>query len=65
MAGIAVAVVGLTFAFVLPRIAGYRAVWHVVSGLSWLDLAALAGATVLNIVTFASPASSACSSSSG
>jgi uncharacterized protein (TIRG00374 family) len=54
-AAVAVAVVGLTFAFVLPRIAGYRAVWHAVSGLSWLDIAALVGATALNIVTFAPP----------
>jgi uncharacterized membrane protein YbhN (UPF0104 family) len=52
---IAIAVVGLTFAFVLPGIAGYQAVWHVVSGLSWLDIAALVGAAALNVVTFAPP----------
>jgi len=52
---IALAIVGLTFAFVLPRIAGYRDVWHVVTTLSWLSILALVGATVLNIVTFAPP----------
>jgi putative heme transporter len=55
MAAIGVAVIGLTFAFVLPRIAGYRDVWHVVRTLSWLSILALAGATILNIVTFAPP----------
>jgi uncharacterized membrane protein YbhN (UPF0104 family) len=49
------AVVVATFAFVLPRIADYRDVWAVVRELSWPELAALAGATVLNIVTFAPP----------
>jgi uncharacterized protein (TIRG00374 family) len=55
MAAIGVAVIGLTFAFVLPRIAGYRDVWQVVRTLSWLSILALAGATILNIVTFAPP----------
>jgi putative heme transporter len=52
---LAIAVIGLTFAFVLPRIAGYRAVWNVVTTLSVLSVLALAGATILNIVTFAPP----------
>lgn len=52
---IALAVIGLTFAFVLPRIADYGHVWRVVASLSWLSVLALAGATVLNIVTFAPP----------
>jgi putative heme transporter len=54
-AGIALAVIGLTFAFVLPRIADYGNVWRVVASLSWLSILALAGATILNIVTFAPP----------
>ncbi len=52
---VGLAVVGLTFAFVLPRIAGYRDVWEVVQDLSWLSILALVGATLLNILTFAPP----------
>jgi len=54
-AALGLVVVGLTFAFVLPRIAGYRDVWGVVSTLSWLSILALVGATILNVVTFAPP----------
>src|SRR5207249_4315379 len=54
-AGIAVVVIGLTFAFALPRIADYGDVWHVVSTLDTLSILALAGATILNILTFAPP----------
>jgi uncharacterized membrane protein YbhN (UPF0104 family) len=54
-AAIALAVIGLTFAVVLPRIADYRSVWHVVTSLSWLSILALVGATILNVVTFAPP----------
>ncbi len=54
-AALGLALIGLTFAFVLPKIAGYTAVWHVVRTLSWLSILALAGATILNIVTFAPP----------
>ena len=52
---VGLAVVGLTFAFVLPRIADYRDVWDVVRELSWLSILALVGATLLNILTFAPP----------
>jgi uncharacterized protein (TIRG00374 family) len=48
-------IVGLTFAFVLPRIADYRDVWGVLEGLGWQDWLVLAGATVLNLVTFPPP----------
>jgi len=41
--------------FVLPQIANYGEVWSVVSALSWLQIAALVAATVLNLVTFAPP----------
>jgi putative heme transporter len=54
-AGVAIAVVVATFAFILPKIADYRDVWGVVKGLSWKGAALLAGAAVLNLVTFAPP----------
>jgi putative heme transporter len=53
--GVGIAVVVATFAFVLPKIADYRDVWGVVKTLSWKDFAFLAGATALNLVTFAPP----------
>jgi uncharacterized protein (TIRG00374 family) len=53
--GAGIAVVVATFAFVLPRIADYRDVWAVVKTLSWREMAALAAATLLNLVTFAPP----------
>lgn len=53
--GVGIAVLVATFAFVLPRIADYRDVWGVVKALSWQDIALLAGATILNLVTFAPP----------
>lgn len=53
--GLGIAVVAATFAFILPRIADYREVWDVVQRLSWTDVAILAGATLLNLVTFAPP----------
>jgi len=52
---VATAVIAVTFAFVLPRIADYREVWDVVKTLSWTEIAILAGATVLNLATFAPP----------
>lgn len=55
IAVVGIAVVVATFAFVLPRIADYRDVWTVVQGLSWRDVAPLAGATLLNLATFAPP----------
>jgi len=53
--GVAIVVIGLTFAFILPKIADYRSVWDVISTLSWPSILALIGATILNIVTFAPP----------
>ena len=44
-----------TFAYFLPQIADYRDVWGVVKGLSWPWACALAGATILNLLTFAPP----------
>jgi uncharacterized protein (TIRG00374 family) len=54
MAG-GVALVVLTFAYLLPRIADYRDVWEVVQTLSWGWLAVLAAAVVLNLATFPPP----------
>jgi uncharacterized protein (TIRG00374 family) len=51
----AVAVVVAVFVFVLPRIADYRDVWGVIQGLGWQEGLVLAGATALNVVTFAPP----------
>ena len=53
--GLGIAVVVATFVFILPRIADYRDVWDVVKSLSWGDLGLLAGATALNLATFAPP----------
>ena len=53
--GVGVAVIGVVFVFVLPRIADYRDVWAVLKTLDWKDLLALTVATVLNLVTFAPP----------
>ena len=53
--GVAIAVVVATFAIVLPKIADYRDVWGVVEDLTWKDIGLLAGATILNLVTFAPP----------
>jgi len=53
--GVGIAVVVAIFAFILPKIADYRDVWGVVKELSWQDYSILAGATILNLVTFAPP----------
>ena len=56
MAGLlGAAIVIVTFAFVLPRIASYADVWAVIRGLSWPWILALAAAAALNVVTFAPP----------
>ena len=49
------AIVVVTFAIVLPKIASYQHVWDVVRTLDTAWLVALAVAVVLNIVTFAPP----------
>ncbi len=54
-AGVGVAIVVVTFAFVLPKIADYRDVWDVVTTLTWEWIVVLVGATVLNLATFAPP----------
>ena len=47
--------VAIVFAFVLPRIAGYGAVWATLSRLTWAWAAVLVAATVANILTFPLP----------
>ncbi len=53
--GLGLAVVVITFAVVLPRIASYRDVWDAMKTLDTAWLAALAVAVVLNIATMAPP----------
>ncbi|HEY5058727.1 MAG TPA: lysylphosphatidylglycerol synthase transmembrane domain-containing protein [Gaiellaceae bacterium] len=53
--GVALGITATTFAVLLPRVAGYGAVWHVVSNLSWPWLAGLGAVTVLNVLTFPLP----------
>jgi putative heme transporter len=53
--GIGLAIVVVTFAVVLPRIASYGDVWGVIKTLDGVWIAALTVAVVLNIVTMAPP----------
>ena len=53
--GIGLAIVVVTFAVVLPRIASYGDVWRVLKTLDGVWIAALTVAVVLNIVTMAPP----------
>ena len=52
---VSVAVIGVVFAFVLPRIADYGDVWDEISKLSWQWLVVLGLATLLNIATYGPP----------
>ena len=53
--GVGVAVVVGVFAFVLPRIADYRAVWDTIKDLTWQEGLALLVAELFNLATFAPP----------
>jgi uncharacterized membrane protein YbhN (UPF0104 family) len=53
--GLGLAVIVGTFVFVLPKVANYRDVWSVVKELTWSQIGLLAGATVLNLATYAPP----------
>jgi uncharacterized protein (TIRG00374 family) len=53
MIGVSVAIIALTFAFVLPKFADYAQVWGVVEGLSWEWIVALILAAALNVATCA------------
>ncbi len=52
---VSVVVIGVVFAFLLPKIANYRDVWKVVQGMSWQWIAALIVAAALDVATFAPP----------
>ena len=54
-AAIGLAIVVATFAFVLPKIADYGAVWSVIRDLSWQQVLLLVAATLLNLATYAPP----------
>jgi uncharacterized membrane protein YbhN (UPF0104 family) len=49
------AVVAVTFFYVLPRIADYGQVWDVIQTLSWPRITLLAGVTLANLATFPPP----------
>src|SRR5262252_1606081 len=55
LAAISGGIIVATFAYFLPTIANYGAVWGIVKTLSWEQIGALIGATALNLVTFAPP----------
>ena len=55
VAAVGLAIVAVTFAYFLPKVANYADVWKVVKDLSWKEILALLGATALNLVTFAPP----------
>jgi len=55
LGAVGLAIVAAVFAYVLPKIADYAAVWDTLQELTWKQGAILAGTTVLNLVTFAPP----------
>jgi putative heme transporter len=55
LGAVGVVLVVATFGYFLPQIADYRDVWAVIVDLTWPWVLVLAGATILNIVTFAPP----------
>jgi uncharacterized protein (TIRG00374 family) len=50
-----IVIIGVTFAYLLPKIADYRQVWDVVTTLSWEWIVALIVLVVLNILSNAPP----------
>lgn len=52
---VGIALIAVVFLVVLPVIANPRDVWHVIEGLSWPWIAALAAAAAINVATFAPP----------
>ena len=47
--------IGVTFGYILPKVANYGDVWRTIQTLTWEEVALLAALTVLNIITFAPP----------
>jgi len=52
---LSLAIVVVTFVFLLPSIADYSQVWDAVKQLTWPEIALLLAATAINLVTFAPP----------
>lgn len=55
LAAVSIGIIVGTFVYVMPSIASYADAWAQIRGLSWQWVTVLAGATVLNLVTFAPP----------
>jgi hypothetical protein len=52
---VAAAIIGVVFAYLLPKIADYAEVWEVVSSLSWQWVVALVAVTIVNVLSNAPP----------
>lgn len=55
LGALAAAVIGGTFAYVLPQVGDYGRAWHLVGTLSWSWIGVLGGCAILDLVTFAPP----------
>jgi uncharacterized membrane protein YbhN (UPF0104 family) len=55
LAGVGAIFAVATFAYFLPQIADYRDVWGELEDVTWPAMLGLAGATILNLATFAPP----------
>jgi len=53
--GVSAAIIGVVFAYLLPKIANYREVWAVVQTLSWEWIVALVALTIVNVLSNAPP----------
>ncbi len=52
---VSVVIIGVVFAYLLPKIADYAQVWDVVKGLSWEWVVALIAVTIVNVLSNAPP----------
>lgn len=50
--GVSVAVVVAIFGLIIPKIASYADVWRTIADLTWLEMASLLAATLLNLATY-------------
>jgi uncharacterized membrane protein YbhN (UPF0104 family) len=55
MAVVSIAIIGVTFAYLLPQIADYAQVWDVVKTLSWAWIVVLVVLTIVNVLSNAPP----------
>ncbi len=46
------AIVSGIFAFAIPKIADYHAVWRAIAGMTWVEITSLVGAMLLNLTTY-------------